>query len=135
MSGVSQFDASDLPIAERGAPDRTDKAGRRADPCEGQAEFSRSGEAAEKVSAVSASGQEHLGQSERWKVWVCPRHGIRLDDAEFIEGQDPNLANANDPDGWTGVLYCGARDGDEACYEEVRQIIVVPETPSRGRDT
>jgi hypothetical protein len=50
-------------IAERGAPDRTDKAGRRADPCEGQAEFSRSGEAAEKVSAVSASGQEHLGQS------------------------------------------------------------------------
>ena len=65
-ASLSQFDASDLPIAERGAPDRTDKAGRRADPCEGQAEFSRSGEAAEKVWAVSASGQEHLSQSGDW---------------------------------------------------------------------
>lgn len=58
-------EVDEFPIAERGAPDRTYRADRRAAPCEGQAEFSRSGEAAEKVSAVSASDQEHRGQSDR----------------------------------------------------------------------
>jgi hypothetical protein len=64
----------------------------------------------------------------RWEVWVCPKHGIRPDDAGFIEGQNPAIANAADPDGWTGVMYCGYVDShSEPCYEEVRQIVVVPE--------
>jgi hypothetical protein len=104
MPSLGQFDASDLPIAERGAPDRTDKAGRRADSCEGQAEFSRSGEAAEKVWAVSASGQEHLGQ-------------FATSASDVERGLLPRRVSVREPHWYIeivkcGCLLCGARSGD-----------------------
>lgn len=68
--------------------------------------------------------------AKRWEVWVCPKHGICRDDGDFVEGQDPQHANANDPDGWTGVLYCGYSHDSEGCYQEVEQIWVVPENPA-----
>jgi hypothetical protein len=90
----------------------------------------------QKVPGMAAMANDREGgamseqtQPDCWEVWVCPVHGVRPDDGDFIEGQNPAQATSDDPDGWTGVLYCGygTRIGGEPCYEEVRQIVVVPE--------
>lgn len=77
--------------------------------------------------------EPNMEGESRVELWWCPTHG-QVAEAELIEGRNPRLAHAGDPDGWTDTYYCpvieqasaGAWGEGQDCYEECTIRTFVP---------
>ncbi len=68
-----------------------------------------------------------------YEAWVCPVHGI-IEETDMVEGQDPALATAADPDGWTDTFYCGSCPPDNRKPTRLERLCPVSQRDEARRE-